>query len=261
MFSLYLLIGMVAGTMAGLLGIGGGIIVVPALAGVFLYFKIMPTAYIMHMAIGTSLAAMILTLISALRSHGKRGNVRWDLVKLLLPGLMIGSIIGAYVAHELPSAYLKNFFSVFLCVIAVKLLFGKTDEEEGDLPSRAFMVASAGGIGVLSSILGAGGGTMLIPFMLRCKVNIRQAAGTSVACGVCIGIVATASFMLLGSTSVAIKWSTGYIYWPAFLGVAFTSMLFAPMGTALAQKLPTSVLKRVFGLFLAAIAVELLLSP
>ncbi len=263
MFGIYLLIGAFAGTMAGLLGIGGGIIVVPALASVFLHYNIMPNSYVMHMAIGTSLAAMIITLISALRAHGRHGNVRWDLVKILLPGLMIGSVIGAIIAHALSSAYLKTFFSIFLLLIAIRLLVVKTEEMEGgELPSRLFMTFSAGTIGILSSILGAGGGTMLIPFMMRCKVGIRQAAGTSVACGVSIGIVATVSFMILGSTSVGLSlaWCTGYIYWPAFLGVAITSMIFAPIGTTLAHKLPTSVLKRVLGIFLVLIAIDMFFS-
>lgn len=259
MFGIYLIIGALAGTMAGMLGIGGGIIVIPALAAVFVHFQVMPQSIVMQMAIGTSLAAMIVTTISAMRSHAKRGSVRWDMVKKLLPGIIIGSIIGAIIAHNLPSGYLRTFFGIFLLVIAYRLLFVKADNTSLAVPSSMIITSAASFIGALGSILGAGGGTLLIPFLLRCHVNLREAAGTSIACGAGICIVATISFVILGSAVTDLSFSTGYIYWPAFLGIALTSMLFAPIGTAIAHKLSAHVLQRVLAIFLVLIAIEMLL--
>ncbi len=260
MFAIYLVIGALSGTLAGMLGIGGGVIVVPALAFVFAHFNLMPASLVMQMAIGTSLAAMIVTLISALRAHSLRGNVRLDLVKMLLPGLIVGAILGALIAHKLPSYYLKIFFSLFLFFMSGRLLLAIQQEEVRKMPSRFSMMGVATGIGTLSSILGAGGGLLMIPFILRCRASMHQAAGTSVACGVGAGIVATLSFMFLGMSNVVIKDSTGYIYWPAFFGVALASMLFAPIGTAVAHKLPASVLRRVLGIFLLLVAIDMLLT-
>jgi uncharacterized membrane protein YfcA len=260
MFALYLMIGALAGTMAGLLGVGGGMVVIPALMAVFIHFDIIPTIYVMHMAVGTSLAAMIVTATSALHAYNKRGSVRWDLVRQLLPGLLVGAMIGAFLAQDMSSYYLQISFSAFLLFVAFRLFFAKYNDTSARLPSRLTATCVASTIGVLSSILGTGSGTMLIPFMLRYQVNLQVAAGTTMACGIGIGIVAAVSFMLLGMSVVELSWSTGYIYWPAFLGITLTSMLFAPMGAALAHKLSATLLKRVLAVSLVLIAIDMLYS-
>ncbi len=259
MFAVYLVLGALSGAMSGLLGIGGGIIVVPGLAAIFSYAS-MPQDYIMHMAIGTSLAAMIMTTSSALRAHHLRGAVRWDIFWQLLPGLTGGAVVGAVIAHYLPSEHLRIFFSLFLFFVAYRLLFAKYDGQERQFPSRLFMGVISSLIGMLASILGAGGGSMLVPFMMHYRVSLLQATGTSVACGVGLGIVATLSFMIAGSFAEIkhLPWSTGYIYWPAFLGVAVTSVLFAPMGARLAHTLPRDLLRRIFAIFLFILACDML---
>jgi uncharacterized membrane protein YfcA len=258
LFSIYLIIGAIAGLLAGLLGISGGAIVVPALAAAFLHFGVFPANDIMHVAINTSLAAMIVTLLSALRAHTSRAAVRWDIVRLLVPGLIIGAIVGAVIAHNLSSQYLQVFFGVFLIVISLRMLLDKSQESATALPSHRVMQSMAGVIGILASVLGVGGGGMLIPFLLRCGISLREAMGTSVACGLGVSVVATISFMLLGVSSVDLSQSTGYVYWPAFLGITLTSILFAPLGTTLAHKLPTTLLKRIFAAFLLLVAAEML---
>ncbi|MDR3491032.1 MAG: sulfite exporter TauE/SafE family protein [Gammaproteobacteria bacterium] len=258
MFLIYILIGALSGTLAGMLGIGGGIIVVPALAAVFLSFNLMPASYVMHMAIGTSLAVIIITLTSALRAHSLRGNVRTDFVKVLLPGLLLGAVLGALIAHQLPSYYLRIFFALFLIFLSGRLLIAKHKEETRDVPGRYVIASVATGLGAITSILGAGGGLLMVPFMLRCKLSMHQAAGTSVACGVGTALVATLSYVFLNMQDSGIAYSTGYIYWPAFFGVAVASMLFAPIGTALGHRLPTAVLRRVLGIFLLLVALDML---
>jgi uncharacterized membrane protein YfcA len=258
-FSIYLIIGACSGFLAGLLGLGGGVIVVPALAAAFANFDVMPANYIMQMAVGTSLSTVVVTFLASLYAHVKRNSVRWDIVKLILPGLLIGVLAGTIIAGDLPSHYLQVFFAIFLLFISYRLFTGKLAPEEDHDPSPFAMQSFAALVGALSGVLGVGGGLILIPFLIRCGMDMRQATGTSVACGVFIGSLASLSFMLLGHSHLALPWSTGFIYWPAFLGIAVASVLFAPLGTALAYKLPTSVLKRVLAIFLVVVAVLMLI--
>ncbi len=259
MLTIFLTIGALAGILSGLFGLGGGVVIIPALSYVFLNSTVIPHSESMQMAIGTSLAVIIPTSASALYAHHRRGSVRWDLFRLMLPGLIVGAIIGAIIAHYLPSRYLKMIFAIFLFMVSLHTLFVKpTQLRETPLSFTIIRLGSLC-IGTLASLLGVGGGTLLVPFLLQCQLDMRDATGTSVACGLSIGIVATMSFMLSGLFSVKqAAWSTGYIYWPAFLGIAVASTLLAPLGAALAHKLPRELLKRVFGVFLLLMACDML---
>jgi uncharacterized membrane protein YfcA len=259
-FIIYLIIGAFSGTLAGLLGLGGGIIVVPALAATFSSLKNIPVEHVMHVAVGTSLATIVITFLSSLRAHVQRHAVRWDIVKMFLPGLIVGVVAGAAIANKLPSGFLSVFFSIFLLVVAWRLFADKIASPAASLPSRPIVFVVMTVIGILSSLLGAGGGIVLIPFMMRANINLREATGTSVACGVFIGLAATLCFMLLGQTAIHLPLSVGYIYLPAFLGVALTSVLFAPIGTAVAYKLSPPVLKRILAIFLIIVAIDMLIS-
>jgi len=259
MLTIYLIIGALAGIMSGLFGVGGGVVVIPALSRVFMHYTTIPPAYNMQMAVGTSLAIMIFTAASALYAHHQRKSVQWGMFYSMVPGLIIGSVIGAIIAHFLPSFYLQIIFGVFLIFISFRLMINTPDDANQKGISLKIIRVSSVLIGAFSSLLGVGGGTLLIPFFLRCRLDMREAAGTSVACGLLIGIVATISFMVTGLSSTQhADWSTGYVYWPAFLGVAMASMLLAPLGAALAHQLPTALLKRIFGLFLFLMACDML---
>jgi uncharacterized protein len=259
-FIIFLVIGAISGLLAGLLGLGGGVIVVPALAAVFTHYHLLPEDQVMLMAIGTSLSTIVVTFTASLFSHLEHDAVRWNFVRMMLPGLMIGVVAGALIAHDLPAHYLRIFFCIFLLVIAFRLIFAKNNEITASQPPRYVLFSVPIGIGMLSSVLGVGGGVILMPFLLRCQLNMRDATGTSVACGIGIGVMATLSFMLFGRTAVDLPWSTGYIYWPAFLGVAAASVIFAPLGTRLAYRLPAEFLKRFLAVFLICIAIEMLLT-
>jgi uncharacterized protein len=255
---IYFIIGAFSGLLAGLLGLGGGIIVVPALAAAFVYFNVVPEERVMQMAIGTSLATIVITFLASLRAHLKRNSVRWDLVKKFLPGLLLGVVAGAVAAQYLPSTGLKIFFSLFLIFISLQLFRGELTETVPLKPTLLKTWISTFIIGGLAGVLGMGGGVLLIPFMLRFQINMREATGTSVACGVFMGILASACFMWLGRFAMLdVPWSTGFVYWPAFLGVAASSILFAPMGTALAYRLPIPVLKRILAVFLLLVAADM----
>lgn len=259
MFDIYLVIGAFAGIMAGLFGIGGGVVIIPALATIFIHHVLIPPAYVMQMAVGTSLATVIITATSAMYTHHQHSAVVWPQVKKMIPGLTIGAVIGAVIAHFLASKYLSMIFSVFLVVTGVRMFLNSSSQNTTKTFSDSAIKIGSLIIGVLSSILGVGGGTLLVPFLLRCNLDMYKATGTSVACGLSVSIVATICFMLTGWFSgIHLPWSTGYIYWPAFLGIAVASFLFAPVGAILAHKLPKEMLKRIFAVFLLIMAADMM---
>jgi len=176
-----------------------------------------------------------------------------------LPGLIAGAVAGALIAHFLPSTVLQMIFGVFLVFVSVQLIRNKKTASHEKKLSKQIIRLSSFAIGMLSSLLGVGGGTLLVPFLLRCELDMREATGTSVACGLSVGIVATISFMVTGLYSMTpVPWSTGYIYWPAFAGVVVVSVLLAPLGAVLAHRLPKELLKKGFGWFLLAMACDML---
>lgn len=258
MYAVYLVVGAFAGLMGGLFGIGGGVIIIPALATIFEYRSDIPTADIMQMAVGTSLATIVITGISSIIAHHRLKGVIWPQVFKMTPWLVSGAILGALVALILPSHFLKIFFGVFLMAISIKLLMKKPDTPYIELSKTVFRGGSFL-IGVLASVLGVGGGTMIVPFLLQCNLDMPQATGTSVACGMSIGLIASVCFMITGLLAgVHLPHSTGYIYWPAFLGIAVASVLFAPFGAMLAHRLPKDLLKKIFAFFLFLMALDML---
>lgn len=258
MLGIYLILGIFAGIMSGLFGIGGGVVIVPALASIFSHHQVIPADAAMHLAIGTSLATMVVAASSSMYAHHKRGAVRWRMVLKMTPLLGLGAVVGAMIAHDIPSHYLKIFFGVFLLFIGFRIFFGN-QEVKGPAMSSMIFFGMSFLIGLLSSVLGVGGGTLLVPFLLRCHLEMHEATGTSVACGVVVAFIATMSFMVTGLIAgVHLPWSTGYIYWPAFLGVAVAGLLFAPLGAMAAHKLPAVFLKRTFAIFLWVMAVDML---
>jgi uncharacterized membrane protein YfcA len=258
MYAIYLVVGAFAGVMAGLFGIGGGVVVIPALATMFMHHTEIPHMYIMQMAVGTSLATVVITGTSSMYAHHKHAAVIWPHVWKMLPGLMIGAVIGAAIAHFLPSNFLRIFFAVFLAITSVRMwIKQKTTDTKKPLPPSAVWLGSIV-IGMLSSILGVGGGTLLVPFLMRSNLDMHKATGTSVACGIGVSLIATICFMITGLLAgIHLPYSTGYIYWPAFLGIAVASVLFAPFGANLAHKLPKEILKRIFAVFLLIMAVDM----
>lgn len=255
----YLLLGAFAGVMAGLLGVGGGLVIVPALAWIFQRQLIAETA-LMHLAIGTSLATIIVTSISSVRAHHQRGAVLWPTVWRLTPGIVTGAWLGAAVADALSSFALQKVFAVFVLLMAAQMGFGAKPAPHRDLPKAAGMLATGGVIGAVSAIVGIGGGSLTVPFLSWCNVPIRQAVATSAACGLPIALAGALGFVVTGLNAPDLPaWSLGYVYGPALLGVALTSMLFAPLGARLAHTLPTEMLKKIFAAFLAVIGVKMLL--
>ncbi len=255
----YLTLGLFAGVMAGLLGVGGGLIIVPALAWI-LHHQQVDDAIVMHLAIGTSLATIVVTSISSVRAHHRRGAVLWPIFWRLTPGIVVGAWLGAAIADALPSAVLSKVFAVFVLTVAAQMGFGAKPAPHRELPGTTGMLTAGGVIGAVSAIVGIGGGSLTVPFLTWCNTAIRQAVATSSACGLPIALAGALGFVVTGLNATGRPdWSLGYIYGPALVGITLTSMLSAPLGAKLAHTLPTEMLKKVFAVFLTLVGVKMLL--
>lgn len=256
---IYLCVGVVVGLLSGLLGLGGGVIVVPILAWLLPLLGI-PHNLAMHMAIGTSLTIVIMTSLASIRAHHKKRSVLWSVVGSMLPGIVVGATLGAALAGIVPSAALKMLFSFFLLVISVRLLIRKPHVfAEQVLPGRASLMRAAMLVATMSSMLGIGGGSFYVPYFQRLRLPMQQAVATASACSFPIALTGALMLMLLGlSSNASVAWSTGYIYWPAVFGIVITSINMAPFGVKLAHQLDTIVLRRVFALVLLVMSIDML---
>lgn len=255
----YLAVGAVAGVLAGLLGIGGGIVVVPALL-YFFHLAHFPGQMVMHMAVGSSLATVVFTSMASSYAHHRRGAVLWPTVTRLVPGIVLGAWLGAAIADYLPGNVLRTVFGCFELLVAVQIIFGFKPAAHRSLPSTPGLSAAGGVIGAISSILGIGGGTLTVPFLLYCNVAIREAVASSAACGLPIALAGTIGFVVTGwGNPLLPSGSTGYIYWPAVGGIAAASLMAAPLGAWLAHTLPVATVKRAFAVLLVVVGLRILL--
>ncbi len=249
---------MFSGLLAGLFGIGGGMVIVPVL--VFLFTaQGMPTNLVMIMAIATSLATIILTATSSVLAHHCLGAVAWDRVFRLAPGIMLGATVGAAVADFINADLLRIIFIVFLLYVGTQMAFGAKPRAGSANYSRWVDFGVAGVIGLISSLVGIGGGTLTVPYLAHCRYPMRNAVAIASACGLPIAIAGTLSYAVLGMNAAHLPiWSFGYVYIPAFLGIGFGSIFTAPVGAKLAHRLPAQQLKRYFSVLIFAMAVKLI---
>lgn len=257
---IYLLLGSFAGLIAGLLGVGGGLIIVPVLVVVF-QMQAFDSASIMHLALGTSLATIVFTAISAVLAHHRRGAVVWSIVYGLAPGMLLGSLLGALSADSIPGEDLKLLFALFEFVIAFYMIAGAPSPQRSIEASirRLELFVMGNGIGLVSAILGIGGGTMTVPYLCWRGRSIRQAVAISSACGMPIAFAGAFGYLIAGLDADTLPpMATGYIYWPALIGIVTASLFFAPLGARLAHQLPIMLLKRVFGVVLLLMAVMII---
>jgi uncharacterized membrane protein YfcA len=254
---LYLLGGAVAGVLAGLFGVGGGTILVPALLIIFSGTDI-PEALWMHLALGTSLAVIVLNAISSVRSHHRRGGVNWPVLWNLTPGVILGASVGAWIADGLESRTLALLFAAFLLLIGLQMLAARQPKPHRVLPGRLGLVIAGGVIGVVSALVGIGGGSLTVPFLAFCNVAIARAVGTSAAVGLPIALAGTLGYLITGLDAVDLpSGAIGYVYLPAFLGMAVAGMACAPLGARIAHALPAAQLKRAFGIFLLLVSARM----
>jgi uncharacterized membrane protein YfcA len=254
---LYLFTGVFAGFLAGLLGIGGGMIIVPALILSFHWQGLTPEVST-HLAVGTSLASIVLTATSSIRTHHQKGGVDWSVLKRFVPALMLGALLGAQIAHQLPARILQLVIGVFALWTGWQMLKAqKPDVIQQPLPTGAPLFAAGGVIGVASAIFGIGGGSLMVPYLCHHGVRIQRAVGTAAAAGFPIALAGSAGFVISGWGLNALpSGATGYVYWPALLGIALTSLIFAHFGASTAHKLPAAKLKRAFGIVLVLVGIR-----
>ncbi len=257
----YTLLGLFAGLLAGLLGVGGGLVIVPVLAWLFA-LQGFPDAALMHLAVGTSLATIVATSLSSIRAHHRRGGVVWPQVLQLGGGILAGAWLGAWIAHRLGSPALAALFGLFELVVAAQMAFGRPPAPHRGLAGVPVNAAAGGVIGAVSAVLGIGGGTLTVPWLAWHNLPMRQAVGTAAACGLPIALAGAAGFVASGWQVAGLPaGSSGYVYWPAALAVSVPSVLAAPWGARLAHRLPQPVLKRVFAGFVALLGVLMLSRP
>jgi len=254
----YLGIGALVGFAAGLLGIGGGVVMVPLLVFVFAASGI-ASDQILHLALGTALAAMVFTSLSSMRAHHAHGAVDWSIARAMSPGMLLGSFGAALVAGFIPTRPLAIGFTALVFYAATQILLDLKPPGSRELPGAPGLFAAGAVIGAISSLLAAGGAFMTIPFLAWCKVPLRRAIGTAAANGLPIAIAGTAGYVLNGVRAEGLPASSiGYVYLPALALVVSTSMLAAPLGARLAHRLPVKRLRAIFALMLYAFASKML---
>ncbi|WP_374012507.1 sulfite exporter TauE/SafE family protein [Pseudoxanthomonas koreensis] len=257
MYLLFPLLGVAVGVLAGLLGVGGGLVLVAALAWLLPLFGV-PQEVAMHVALASSLASIVLTAASSARAHARRGSVLWPTVAWMVPGLLLGGWLGSGVAVALDGGVLRWIVCGYCLLAAWQVGFGRTVAVPGGgqapVPRGWPMSAAGGGIGALSAVVGIGGGSMTVPLLVWRGVVPVRAVGTSSACGVAIGLASALGYAVHAPAGVLPQHGIGYVYLPAAIGVAAASVLAAPWGTRLAHRLSAQALRRVFALFLLAVA-------
>ncbi len=254
----YLLLGACAGVLAGLLGVGGGLVIVPALAFLLPIRGIAPEV-VMHMALGTSLATIVLTSVSSVIAHQRQGGVQWRVFLRLAPGILAGAFLGAAIAHALPAGFLRLAFSSFALLVAAQLGFGAKPPPQRELPGPLGLMAAGGVIGTISAIVGIGGGSLTVPFLAWCNTPMRAAVATSAAVGLPIAVSGALGYVVMGYGRPELpSGAIGYVYLPALFGIAAASVLFAPLGARLAQTVSAVTLQRFFAVFLAAVGLRML---
>ncbi|WP_447044873.1 sulfite exporter TauE/SafE family protein [Vreelandella sp. H-I2] len=257
---IYLTLGAVAGTMAGVFGVGGGLIIVPVLVFAFELQNI-ASEITMHLAIGTSLATILVTGSSSTLGHFRRGSIHRGWLIALLPGLVLGSIAGAFVADNLSGTLLETMFGLFILLIATKMVFGLTPKPGSVALGKGVMALAGGVIGMISALFGIGGGAMTVPLLSRCGASMTQAVGTAAAVGLPIALVGALTFIMVGwGNPLLPAWATGFVMWPAFFSIVVTSVPFARLGVKLAHILPAHTLRLSFALLLTVVGVRFLLS-
>jgi len=253
----YAALGVFVGFFAGLLGIGGGSMIVPVLGLIFVAFDF-PPDQVLHLSLGTSLAAMIVSTASSAREHHRHAAVRWDIVKGLAPGIAVAGLAAGAIARAAPLAFMKAFFLCFMLYVAYQIIFGLKPKPGHAMPGPFGTAAVGLGIGTLSALAGVGGAMISVPFMMYCNVPLHTAIGTSAAVSLVVSIAGAVGFVAAGFSEPGLPpWSVGYVYIPALIGISVTSIFLAPVGARAAHRMPVGVLKKVFALLLLLLAAKL----
>lgn len=256
---IYLLLGSGVGFLAGLLGIGGGLVIVPVLAYIFTA-QDFPADRILHLALGTTLATIIFTSLASLRMHHAHGAVNWWIVRYLAPGIIVGTMAGSTLAGLLSSQVLGIVFVIFIFYAATQMWLKINPTPNHPLPGKMGMVAAGSLIGVLSSLVAIGGGILTVPFLTLCNVKLQYAIGTAAAAGFPIAVAGTIGYIINGllQSQPLPEYSLGYVYLPALGWIAAASMLTAPLGARTTHLIQTATLKKFFVILLYFLGTNML---
>jgi len=255
----FILIGVFTGIFSGLLGLGGGLIVVPSLIAVFTW-QGLPELHLMHIAIGTSLMTIVVTSLSSSYAHHQYQHVNWRLFKWLVPGLVVGGLMGAYFATLISSNLLQRCFAVYVIFVAIRMWVPILPSGNTLLLNKKILSLFGTLAGAISALVGIGGGSLVVPYLTMAKQSMPKAIGTSAACGFPISLAAVTGFIIFGQSDDVItnQWLRGHIHWQAFLGIISTSTLFSIVGAKLTNTLPVNILKQLFSIVLIVVAVYLI---
>lgn len=256
---LCLALGAVVGVLAGMLGIGGGLVIVPVLLFMFKYLLDIGPDHAMPIAIATSLSTVIFTGLSSARTHFSLGNIDLSIVVYCAFGIAIGAVLGAYFATVISGLVLKRIFAVLVILIALQMIFGKNRQSTNTLNKPALSVVGLGS-GIISALMGIGGGAILVPLLVWFQINMKKAIGCASLCTVVIASFGTMSFVVNGLDVENLpSYAFGYVYIPATIGIAVTSMITAPIGAKLTSKLDVKKLKRIFAFFLVLVSIRMII--
>lgn len=261
LIAVFLILGAFVGFMAGLLGIGGGGILVPVLTTIFIY-QGFAMDNVVHIALGTSMACIMVTSFSSLRAHHANGAVIWQLVKAMAPAIVAGTFLATFVAAQISSQGLAIFFSVFMAYVAAQMFRSRKIQASGAGAAKAELGLVAFGIGAISALVSIGGGSLTVPYLTWRNTDIRKAIGTSAALGFPIAVTGTVGYLINGIAAGGAnpQYTFGFVYLPAVLLVTIPSFFTAPIGARLTQTLPVQTLKKIFGVLLLGLSLKMLFS-
>ena len=260
LFFLFLILGSVVGLLAGLLGVGGGGIMVPVLTAIFLMQDI-HIEHVLHVALGTSMASMVVTSLSSLLAHNSKGAVKWKVVKGMATGIISGSFMATFLASHISSFILALFFSAFMFYLSFQMFFSKQPASSNVMPGHKSLFIVGSGIGAVSAFVSIGGGSLMVPYLSWKNIEIRKAIGTSAAIGFPISIAGTAGYVINGwSISSFENYSYGFVYLPAVLLISIASFMTAPVGVRLAHHLSVDKLKKIFAILMILLSLNMLFS-
>ncbi|MDR0379212.1 MAG: sulfite exporter TauE/SafE family protein [Candidatus Accumulibacter sp.] len=255
----YIGLGLFSGFAAGLLGIGGGVVLVPVLTMIFTAQSGFPADAALRMALGTSMATILFTSISSLRAHHRHGAVMWRVVGQITPGILAGTALGTLLASRIPARPLGIVFALFILFTAAQMILDLKPKAARALPGAPGVLGVGMVIGIFSALVAIGGGTLTVPFLTWCNVRVQNAIGTSAAVGCPIAIGGTLGYIYNGWHDALLpSGALGYVFLPALLWTVPFSMFAAPLGARVTYRLPMSTLKRVFAGLLILLAARML---
>lgn len=254
----YLVLGAIAGFLAGMFGVGGGLVLVPVLLLLF-DAQQFPAEHLMLLALGTSMAAILFTSLASLREHHRHGAVNWRVVRNITPGILLGTGIGALVATSIPTRGLAIFFALFVYSVAAQILLDMRPHSSRQLPGMAGMTLTGIITGWLSSLVSIGGGSIVVPFLVWCNVPLRNAIGTSAAIGFPVAVGGTIGYVVTGLNIPALPaYSLGFIHFPALFWISLATIITAPLGAKATHHMKVGLLRKLFAVMLIALATKLL---